>query len=217
MLISLSCSFTSISYLTTSCSFTLILHLSVMLVSLSCSLTSISFLTKSCSFTLIKYHLSWPSNYCNIKIQLNLVVFDYKSVTNTYQGWRFEQTIEWNSKKGYGCKWKWETIQFYTWTQIKVKEQLLVRKDMDVNEHERLTNITLRYKIKVKEQLVVRIDILSHYKLFLYSNFISKCNVSQSLMFIYIYILSHYKLFLYFNSVNEHERLTNITLRHTLK
>ena len=103
-----------------------------------------------------KYHLSWPSNYCNIKIQLNLVVFDYKSVTNTYQGLRFEQTIEWNSKKGYGCKWKWETIQFYTWTQIKVKEQLLVRKDMDVNEHERLTNITLRYKIKVKEQLVVR-------------------------------------------------------------
>jgi hypothetical protein len=30
---------------------------------------------------------------------------------------------------------------------------------MDVNEHERLTNITLRYKIRVKEQLVVRKDI----------------------------------------------------------
>jgi hypothetical protein len=29
-----------------------------------------------------------------------------------------------------------------------------VRKDIDVNEHERLTNITLRYKIRVKEQLV---------------------------------------------------------------
>jgi hypothetical protein len=28
-------------------------------------------------------------------------------------------------------------------TQIKVKEQLVVRKDMDVNEHERLSNITL--------------------------------------------------------------------------
>ena len=26
-------------------------------------------------------------------------------------------------KKGYGCKWTWETIQHYTWTQIKVKEQ----------------------------------------------------------------------------------------------
>ena len=30
-----------------------------------------------------------------------------------------------------------------TLTQIKVKEQLVVRKDMDVNEHERLSNITL--------------------------------------------------------------------------
>ena len=39
------------------------------------------------------------------------------------------------SKKGYGCKWTWETIQHYTQTQIKVKEQLVVRKKMDVNEH----------------------------------------------------------------------------------
>ena len=31
---------------------------------------------------------------------------------------------------------------------IKVKEQLVVRKDMDVNEHERLSNITLRHKLK---------------------------------------------------------------------
>jgi hypothetical protein len=38
--------------------------------------------------------------------------------------------------------------------KIKVKEQLVVRNDIDVNEHERLTNITLRYKIRVKEQLV---------------------------------------------------------------
>jgi hypothetical protein len=50
------------------------------------------------------------------------------------------------SKKGYGCKWTWETIQYYTWTQINVKEQPVVRKDMDVNEHERLSNITLRCK-----------------------------------------------------------------------
>ena len=35
------------------------------------------------------------------------------------------------------------TIQRYTWTQIKVKEQFVVRKDMDVNEHERLSNFTL--------------------------------------------------------------------------
>ena len=32
--------------------------------------------------------------------------------------------------------------------KIKVKEQLAVRKDMDVNEHERLSNITLRHKLK---------------------------------------------------------------------
>ena len=42
---------------------------------------------------------------------------------------------------------------------IKVKEQLVVRKDMDVNYHERLSNITLRLLIKVKEQLVVRKDM----------------------------------------------------------
>jgi hypothetical protein len=37
---------------------------------------------------------------------------------------------------------------YYTQTQIKVKEQLIVRKDMHVNEHERLSNITLRHKLK---------------------------------------------------------------------
>ena len=36
-----------------------------------------------------------------------------------------------------------ETIQHYTQTQIKVKEQLVEKNDMDVNEHERLSNITL--------------------------------------------------------------------------
>jgi hypothetical protein len=33
-------------------------------------------------------------------------------------------------------------------TQIKIKEQLVVRKDMDINEHERLSNITLRRKVR---------------------------------------------------------------------
>ena len=33
-------------------------------------------------------------------------------------------------------------------TQIKVKEQLVARKDMDVNEHKGLSNITLRHKLK---------------------------------------------------------------------
>jgi hypothetical protein len=33
-------------------------------------------------------------------------------------------------------------------TQIKVKEQHVVRNDMDVNEHERLSSFTLRHKLK---------------------------------------------------------------------
>jgi hypothetical protein len=48
-----------------------------------------------------------------------------------------------NSSKG-----TWETLQQYTWTQIQVKEQLVVRKDIDVNEHERLSNITIGHKFK---------------------------------------------------------------------
>ena len=32
--------------------------------------------------------------------------------------------------------------------KIKVKEQLVVRKEMDVNEHEILSNITLGHKLK---------------------------------------------------------------------
>ena len=32
--------------------------------------------------------------------------------------------------------------------KIKVKEQLVVRKDMDVNEHERLSNIALRHQLR---------------------------------------------------------------------
>jgi hypothetical protein len=52
------------------------------------------------------------------------------------------------SKKGYGCKWTWKTIQHYTRTHIQVKEQLVVRQDMDVNEHERLSNNILGHKFK---------------------------------------------------------------------
>ena len=33
-------------------------------------------------------------------------------------------------------------------TQIKVKEQLVVRRDMNVNKHERLSNITFSHKLK---------------------------------------------------------------------
>jgi hypothetical protein len=50
--------------------------------------------------------------------------------------------------KEYGCKWTRETTQHYTYTQIKVKEQLVVRKAIDVNEHASLSNITLGYKLR---------------------------------------------------------------------
>ena len=36
----------------------------------------------------------------------------------------------------------------YTYIQSKVKEQFVVRKDMDVDEHERLSSFTLIYKVK---------------------------------------------------------------------
>jgi hypothetical protein len=38
-------------------------------------------------------------------------------------------------------------------TQVKVKEQLVVRNDMDVAEHERLSSNTLRYKLKLRNSL----------------------------------------------------------------
>jgi hypothetical protein len=46
------------------------------------------------------------------------------------------------------CKWTCETNQYYTKTQINVSEQHVVRKDIDVNEHDRLYNITHRLKLK---------------------------------------------------------------------
>jgi uncharacterized membrane protein len=50
----------------------------------------------------------------------------------------------------------------------KVTEQLVIRKDMDINEHERLSYFTLRHK--VNEQLVIRkdMDVNEHERL---SNF----------------------------------------------
>ena len=35
------------------------------------------------------------------------------------------------------------------------KEQLVVRKDMDVNKHERLSNITRRHKLKQKNNVFI--------------------------------------------------------------
>jgi hypothetical protein len=56
-------------------------------------------------------------------------------------------------KKGYGCKWKRANTQHYTWTHMKVKERLVVIKNMDVNEQERLPNTTLRHKWKKRSGL----------------------------------------------------------------
>lgn len=39
-----------------------------------------------------------------------------------------------------------DTIQHYSYTCITVKGQLVVRKDVDWNEYERLSNIPLRHK-----------------------------------------------------------------------
>ena len=52
------------------------------------------------------------------------------------------------SKKEYGCNWTRVTVQHYTQTQIEVKQQLVVKKNMDVTEYERLYNITLRHRLK---------------------------------------------------------------------
>ena len=41
-------------------------------------------------------------------------------------------------------------------TQIEVKEQHVVRNDMEVNEHERLYNITLTTQIKVNEHETIQ-------------------------------------------------------------
>jgi hypothetical protein len=71
---------------------------------------------------------------------------------------------------------------------------------MDVSKHERLSNISLRHKTKVKEQLVVRKDmnVNEHYKLFLYFSLcLSDMLDSLSCSFTSIFFLTSYKLFLY--------------------
>jgi hypothetical protein len=79
-------------------------------------------------------------------------VNEHERLSNITLGHKFKQRTV-CSKKEYGCKWTWETIQHYTRTQIQVKEQLVVRKDMDVNEHERLSNIILGHKFKKRNSL----------------------------------------------------------------
>jgi hypothetical protein len=52
------------------------------------------------------------------------------------------------SKNRYGCKWGQRTIEHYISTEIKVKEQVVIANDIDVNEHKTLSNGTLRKKLK---------------------------------------------------------------------
>jgi hypothetical protein len=119
---------------------------------------------------------------------------------------------------------------------MKVKDQLLVRKNMDVNEQERLPNITLFLYLNL--YLSVMLDSLScsfkftsisfsYYKLLSYFNlYLSVMLDSLSCSFKFTAIsFSYYKLFFYFNmclsvmvikdmDVNEQERLSNTTLTH---
>ena len=52
------------------------------------------------------------------------------------------------SKKGYRCKWNMRDYPILHLDTHWRMEQLVVRKDMDVNENERLSNITRRNKLK---------------------------------------------------------------------
>ena len=91
----------------------------------------------------------------------------------------------------------WETIQHYTHTQIEVKEQLVVRKNMDVTEHERLYNITLRHRLNSRNMRD-------------YTTLHSDTDWSQGTW----ETIQHYTQTQI--EVKEHERLYNITLRHRL-
>jgi hypothetical protein len=74
-------------------------------------------------------------------------VHSYSDPTGTIQHYTKAQI------KGYGCKYTRETIQHYTKAQIKGKEHLVVRKGMNVNTQEKLSNITLRHKLKERNSL----------------------------------------------------------------
>jgi DNA-binding TFAR19-related protein (PDSD5 family) len=114
------------------------------------------------------------------------------------------------SKKGCGCKWTWETIHHYTQTQIEVKEQLVVRQNMDVTKHERLSNITLRHRLKsmnMKDYTTLHSDTdwsqgtwetIQHY--------------TQTQIEVKEQLVVRQNM-----DVPKHERLSNITLRHRLK
>jgi hypothetical protein len=72
-----------------------------------------------------------------------------------------------------------------------LKEQFVVRKDMNVNEHERLSNINLDKHGNISKKGYDSHIHLHSYTFLLMILCLSKCNIGQSLMFIYIHILSY--------------------------
>ena len=56
------------------------------------------------------------------------------------------------------------TLKHYTQTQIKVKEQVVIGNNIDVNEHEGLPHITLRNKLKQTNKVIIgnNIDVNEH-------------------------------------------------------
>jgi hypothetical protein len=81
------------------------------------------------------------------------------------------------------CFLEWCCVVSYVYLskkQAKVKEQHVIRTDMDVNKHERLHNITLRNKLKSRNSIM----------LFLYfSLFLRVMLCSFSCLFTSIYVL----------------------------
>ena len=102
------------------------------------------------------------------------------------------------SKKEYGCDWTWETIQHYTQTHIEVEE------------HERLCNITRRHKLKernMRDYPTLHVDT-NFSKATACSKKEYGCDWTRK-------TIKHYTQKQI--EVKEHERLYNITLRHRLK
>jgi hypothetical protein len=70
----------------------------------------------------------------------------------------WQETV-WHEKIGLWHCNNWLMIgkfnQQYTQTQIKVKEQLVVRKDIDVNEYVKLSSSTDRHKLKLISVLLL--------------------------------------------------------------
>ena len=104
----------------------------------------------------------------------------------------------------------WETIQHYIQTLIEVKQQLVIRKNMDVYEHERLYNITFRNRLKQRNMR----DYTTLHSDTDWSNG-TACNKKEYGCIWTWKTIKHYTQKQI--EVKEHERLYNITLRHILK